>query len=73
MHTLTNFEYGLAVLSVSVVMFLCIWGCLYIGYHTYRYYYIRKLTEERRLLLIESKLRRLGSRIHIHNWEQLDD
>ena len=73
MHTLNNFEYLLAVLSVSIVMFLCIWGCLYMSYRIYVYYYLRKLAAERRLLRIESKLRKLGSRIHVPNWENLDD
>lgn len=33
----------------------------------------KRMSQERRLLLIERKLESLGRRIHVPNWEHLDD
>lgn len=73
MHTLNDLEYLLAIMSTSIIMLLCIGGCLYSIYYVYKLYYTKRVVAERRLLLIESKLKKLGQRIHIPDWEQLDD
>lgn len=73
MHTLNNFEYFLAVISISIVVLLCIGGCVYSSYYIYKLRHTKRILAERRLLLIECKLGKLGRRIHIPYWEQLDD
>lgn len=73
MINISELEFLIGVLSFSLVL-------SWLMYHLLKWHFKRRDTkfakrvaESRRLLLIESKLKKLGRRIAIPDWESLDD